>query len=306
MQFTMRPYRGEDDFWKIRNFLRDVMIANGLREYSWHIARLDYWRWHVADAVGMTTIDDVIFIWEAPDGHIAAVLNPEAPGEAHFQVHPHYNSPELAADMLAAAEANLMHEGRLVVFADSADTQRMDLLQARGYTRGEWPEHQWRHDFDIPVPDVPAPAGFTLRALGGAEELPARSWCSWRAFHPDDPDDKYQGHDWYARNIQREPLYRRDLDIIAVPEGESFVVAAFTTIWYDDVTRTAYFEPVGTAPEYQRRGLGRALLMEGLRRLQHLGCKRAFVGGYSEAANGLYRAVFSDDHDLSVPWIKEA
>ena len=69
------------------------------------------------------------------------------------------------------------------------------------------------------------------------------------------------------------------------PTGE---MAAFCTAWYDDVTRTAYFEPVGTAPEHQRRGLGRAVLAETLRRLQRIGCVVAFVGGYSIPANALY------------------
>ena len=55
------------------------------------------------------------------------------------------------------------------------------------------------------------------------------------------------------QNIQSAPLYRRDLDLVAIaPDGE---IAAFTIIWYDDVTRCGYFEPVGTTPEQQRQGL---------------------------------------------------
>jgi len=33
----------------------------------------------------------------------------------------------------------------------------------------------------------------------------------WNAFHADEPDDRYEGWDWY-HNIQHAPLYRRDLD----------------------------------------------------------------------------------------------
>jgi GNAT superfamily N-acetyltransferase len=111
-------------------------------------------------------------------------------------------------------------------------------------------------------------SGYTVRALGDQDELPARSWLSWKAFHPNEPDEKYEGWEWY-KNVQRIPLYRRDLDIVAVASGGE--LAAFCTVWFDDVTRTAVFEPVGTHPDHQKRGLGKAVMSEGLRRAQRLG-----------------------------------
>ena len=140
-----------------------------------------------------------------------------------------------------------------------------------------------------------------MRALGGEEELPSRSWASWRAFHPENPDEEYDGWEWY-RKIQRMPLYRRDLDIVAVTAGGA--VAAFCTLWYDDVTRSGYFEPVGTAPEHQRRGLATAVMHEAMRRLQRMGGTLATVGGLSSAADALYRAVMSPEAYLLVPWVR--
>ena len=86
------------------------------------------------------------------------------------------------------------------------------------------------------------------------------------------------------------------------PDGE---IASFCTIWYDDVTRTAYIEPVATIPEHLRRGLARATLTEGLQRLQELGAVRAFVGGYEPAANALYASTLSPVHASSQQWIKK-
>jgi GNAT superfamily N-acetyltransferase len=103
--------------------------------------------------------------------------------------------------------------------------------------------------------------------------------------------------------LQRAPLYRRDLDLVVVaPGGE---LAAFCTLWYDDATRTAAFEPVGTHPDHQRRGLGRALMAEGLRRVAVLGATLTTVGAYSEAAHALYSSTGFTDYDLSGPWVKE-
>jgi hypothetical protein len=38
VNLTMRPYQTEDDYWRIRAFLRWVMLLNGVRENSWHVA----------------------------------------------------------------------------------------------------------------------------------------------------------------------------------------------------------------------------------------------------------------------------
>ena len=323
MQTIMRPYQTEDDYWRIRDFLRQVTRFNRRRDArgGWHVARLDYWRWHVVENCrACDAFDSVTFIWETRVlGRIAAVLNAEGRGEAHFQVHPGVRTPELEEAMLDVAEQRLANRrpdggSRLIVFADRGDAMRRSLLARRGYTVGGWPdaaEHQRRQVLSEPIPPLPAPAGYTVRPLGDVAELPARSWASWRAFHPDEPDEKYEGWTWY-HNIQRQPLYRRDLDIVAVPDQPAVTeaaptgeIAAFCTAWYDDVTRTAYFEPVGTAPEHQRRGLGKAVMTEALRRLQRMGCVLAFVGGYSQAANALYASAGFTEYDLSEPWVRE-
>jgi ribosomal protein S18 acetylase RimI-like enzyme len=282
------------------------MLLNGVREHSWHVSRLDYWRRHVAaNCQKRDSISELVFLWETGEGDIAAVLNPEEPGEAHLQVHPDLRSPGLEEEMLAVAEARLAapHDGRRVlsVWASDWDTARLALLKRRGYTRGRWTDHQWRRDLNGPIPQVPIPAGYTVRALGDVDELPARSWASWRGFHPDASDEDYEGWEWYLE-VQSCPLYRRDLDIVAVaPGGE---IASFGTLWYDDVTRSAYIEPVATVPEHQRLGLARANISEGLRRVQRLGATRAFVSGFEPAPNALYSSVLSPEHDRSEQWVK--
>jgi predicted N-acetyltransferase YhbS len=91
--------------------------------------------------------------------------------------------------------------------------------------------------------------------------------------------------------------------VAVAPDG---AIAAFCSIWFDDVTRSAYFEPVATVPSalpaHQRRGLGKALMIEGLCRLQRMGATIAFVGGYSPEAKALYHSVMGSEFDLSEPW----
>jgi predicted N-acetyltransferase YhbS len=61
---------------------------------------------------------------------------------------------------------------------------------------------------------------------------------------------------------------------------------------------------VGTVPEYQRQGLGSALLYEGMRRLKGIGATLVLVVGGTIHANALYQSVVGPDFDLSVPWEK--
>jgi mycothiol synthase len=106
---------------------------------------------------------------------------------------------------------------------------------------------------------------------------------------------------WYRR-VQEAPLYRRDLDLVAVaPDG---AIAAFCTLWFDDPTRSVCIEPLATVPAHRRLGLARAVLTEGLRRAQRLGADLALVGGYDDGANALYGAVVGGAHDRSEAWAR--
>ncbi|HEY3476707.1 MAG TPA: GNAT family N-acetyltransferase [Anaerolineales bacterium] len=306
MKPAMRTYQTEEDYWCIREFLREVSLFNHRHDFSWSLLRWDYWRWHINENIFHFKLDDVITLWEA-DGQTVAMLNPDSAGEAFFQTHPALCDPLLISEMLDVAEQKLptiSEDGKkeLIVWVNAGDHTTKTLFTERSYVRSEFSaEHMRRRPFSRPVPDSVPPAGYAVRALGDESELPARSWLSWKAFHADEPDERYQGWEWY-RNIQRVPLYRRDLDIVAVaPDGE---LAAFCTVWFDDVTRMAVFEPVGTHPNHQKRGLGKAVMSEGLRRAQRLGATLATVSSYSKGAHALYESMGFTDVDILEPWIR--
>jgi len=306
MKLTMRNYRDENDYWCIRQFLRETMLANGLRAFSWSVQRLDYWRFFGMNNVHPgEDLPDIIFLWETPDGQIAAVLNPEEAGDCFLQVHPAFKTKELEEEMIASAEEclSVARKGKrkLFLWAHEQDLQRQELLAAHGFTKQDFTESQWRRDLDGPIPEAPVAAGYVIRAMGDESEFPARTWASWRGFHPDEPAEGYSGPAWY-HDIQRCPLYRRDLDLVAAASDD---IAAFSTFWFDDVTRTVLLEPMATVPEHQRKGLARALISEGLRRAQRLGAVRAFVGGYEPGPDALYSSTFSPVCDRSVQWRKE-
>ena len=312
MKLTMRPYKNEEDNWNIRSFLRQTMIANNRRELSWHVARWDYWIWFANPDIEKITLKENIFIWETEARKIAAVLNPEQRGQVFPQVHPDFRTSELDEEMITVAEEHLTTTGKdgyqkLCYWIDSKDKSRQEMLIQRGFHKVESPESQevqHRRLLDEPLPEPPIIPDYIIRSQGDGLELLERCYASGLGFHDDDIHVARENRDhpnWY-HHIQSAPLYRRDLDMVAVASDGS--IASFCTIWFDDVTRTAYIEPVATVPAHQRHGLGKAVILEGLHRLKRMGCKVAFVGGYSQAANALYFSVMGSDHDISEPWEK--
>jgi GNAT superfamily N-acetyltransferase len=308
MNLTRRNYQSEDDFWNIRIFLRRLFMLNHRRMLSWPVARWDYWRWHGIMNLGDGILEQDVYIWENESGDIAAVLNREGSGQAFLQIHPAYKNRDFEAQMISTAEEKLKAPSRrggqyLWIWCDAQDIMRQQVLSNQGFThREDADEHQWLRNLNQPIAESPVRQGYTIRSLGDVSELPSRSWASWRAFHPDEPDEDYI-HDWsWYQNIQKAPLYQQDLDLVCIaPSGE---IAAFTTIWYEQETKCGYFEPVGTMPEHQRLGLARSLLCEGMRRLKDLGATQVMTIGGEPPANGLYQSVLGPIFDVSQPWEK--
>ena len=304
---TQRPYQTEADYWRIRNFLREVFELNGRIEHSWHVARLDHWRWHLIGTCRCCgPVEEVTTLWETADGQLAAVLLPLGDNEIRLHVHPHWRTPELENEMVAYAEqryagGTAVNQRFLYLPVLTDDALRQEVLTGRGYTRRAGGGWHWRRDLDAPLPLAPVPAGYEIRSMGPPAEHPARSWASWRAFHADEPDDNYDGdYSWYG-NIQSAPLYRRDLDVVAATAAGD--IAAFCTISYDDTTRSAVTVLVGTAAEHWRRGLGKAVMVAGMRRLQQVGCTRVFSTATEAPANALYRSVMQT-HLVTDTWLK--
>jgi GNAT superfamily N-acetyltransferase len=76
--------------------------------------------------------------------------------------------------------------------------------------------------------------------------------------------------------MQSAPNFKRDLNIvIEAPDGDW---VTYCGMWYEPSSRYAYVEPLATDPDYRHRGLGRAALIEGIRRCGQLGAEVAFVG----------------------------
>lgn len=307
MKTNLRLFTTETDFFRARNFLREVFLLNDRLEHSWNVARFDYWRWHFIATCNFTPpFEQVTAAWETEDGTLAAMVHPIGSGELRVHVHPLLRTPELEDEIFAYAEQHFPdgaeQQKRIIVPVFQDDAFRQEVLTYRGFTKCPGWNHHYRRDLTDPLPASTTPSGYTIRSMGDDSEHPSRSWCSWRAFHSDEPDSNYDGdYSWY-KNIQSAPLYRRDLDIVAVTNSGE--IAAFCTIYYDDYTRSAVTVLVGVAAEHWRRGLGKAVVTEGMRRLKHLSCIRVFSTANEKPADALYRSVLRE-MKVTDTWVKK-
>jgi len=192
MKLAMRTYEREDDYWAIRQFLRDVYLRNGRTEHSWQTARFDYWRWHGILNMGDGHLEADVFLWHTSTGELAAVLNSEGRGHAFLQVDPRVRTAALDEEMLGVAEEHLTGVGKstgrpfICVSAQDGDAMRVELLTRRGYTRrADWQEIERVRDLALPIPEVPLPEGYVVRAVrADDEDLAKRGWATWRSFPP--------------------------------------------------------------------------------------------------------------------------
>lgn len=200
-----------------------------------------------------------------------------------FGLHPNTALPgasSIVAEMIRWAEAHLTATAPeaepITTFraeeVPSASARLKEALAVAGYRPAGQPEFQLNAREvrgDIEAPRVPAGTVVRPVRVDDPAEVEARV-----ALHLEVWDPSRFSIEGYAR-LRAQPVYRPDLDLVAVtPEGE---LASYGIVWWDPDTRTGEFEPVGTAARFRRQGYGKALLLEGLRRLRVLGATDALV-----------------------------
>jgi ribosomal protein S18 acetylase RimI-like enzyme len=253
--------------------------------------------WHLGDLLWSMnyspTIDpvDQAGLWEDANGRLVGFVWYDA-GDIVPQVHPRLRSsgvleePMLAWATRRARETAQALDGNteLAAFVDEGDAAYTSLLQRHGFERGEWSTVRMRRGLDDAIPAPSPPVGTTIRPVR-EDEIEERVALHREAFHP----SRFTLEAY--RRLRAAPGYRPDLDLVAVaPDG---ALASYCVGWLDPVNGIGLFEPVGTRPAMQRQGFGKAVTLDGLRRLRIAGAWVAYLhtGAAAEPAVKLYESV---------------
>lgn len=277
MTIEFRQYNHEVDYFKVSEFLIEHYLP-GNADGNWLEPTWEYANFHPAlDEDHMNRWR----IWENRGEIVAFVHYEWRMGEGFFEFHPDYR--HLREEMLDFAEGHLTgiskKDGRryLCAYVNDYDKALLNLLVQKGYQKDTGETRPlYRFKVPEPFPQIELPEGFRLTSL--AEEC---DWAKvhrvmWRGFnHPGEPPAGEE------ELISRQKMFdtpkaRRDLKIaVKAPNGD-FV--AFCGMFFEDNHHYAYVEPVATDPDYRRLGLGKAAVLEGIRRCALLGATEAFVG----------------------------
>jgi len=281
MTLHARPYRDPADLAAMRRLLMDGQRANPAGSYM-HPGLLD---WAIHYPPDERAFQRDLRLWEQADGQAPALAAwafcYEHEGSFDVFVHPaHYGTDAHEAVMdeyvawaeARAREAGLKHIWPWWAMADDAVLDR--LMRARGYVvdPAEPAAPLFGRALEA-LPEAPLPAGFTLQTVRTLADGEQRARVTHAAFRP--RFDWARAWDEFM-GYMRSDVYdgERDLLVLA-PDGRG---AAMCTIWFDPVNAVGLFEPVATHPDFQRRGLGRAVMAEGLRRMRAAGMTRAVLG----------------------------
>jgi mycothiol synthase len=306
-----RPYAGE----------ADLALIAGLQNACEAIDKLgmgtsaDELRTEFADPRLDTTRD--LCLWEDSDGSLIGFgqlwmlesvdeldtrlrmwVDPAARGALDTQII------AWAADRLRAAARERGRPARLRTQVREDQSDLLALLREQGFAAGRYSFAMTRAlDEALAAPCVPE--GFTLRELAGPWE--AEKWLEmFNLSFIDHPNH----HPWKVEQVHHylgEPLYRQNLNLVAVAADGTFAGFCWATIYAEENARSGRSEGeidiLGTRRGFRSIGLGRALLLEGLWRLKRAGMDTARLSVAANNPTGALKLYESVGFQTTHTWI---
>lgn len=288
----LRPYSASSDVSRIMQFVGE---CNLLTDFCCSVHPGDVGHFLSNELAGRDPAP-YCFLYEL-NGRLEALMLLHAIRSSSWGllVHPRRRDAELETALVAWAEERLR---QLLTVSDSAqawitsetlecDTLRRDILASRGYVAEATPDFfVTTRSLQGEIPASVLPDGFSIRAVAGEHEADAVQAVHTSAFRRAWRPGEYL-------QVMRSPAFHSERELVVVsPDGR---FAAFLVYWIDPITKSGLFEPVGCHPDFQRQGLTRALMYEGMRRMAAQGMTTAVViheaPDENPASAALYRSV---------------
>lgn len=286
MAVTFRTYDDSkqygSDYQKIRSFLMELDSTN------YHFGR---WDWMISHSLLEKEALSRIGIWEESGSIVGiATYDTMLDGNCLFPMKPEYGF--LHAEMIAYAENRLSKKGIAKLLIRDGDTEFQNTASKMGYVATHEKESDAIFDIDIENIHYSLPEGFSVTSMKDTYDLYQYGRVLWKGFN-----HEAKGEGAYAPTPDEIECYRREferpnvnLDIkiaVTAPDGN---FASYCGMWHDPLSDSVLLEPVATDPMYRKMGLGRAVVLEAVRRCMRLGAKRAYVGSSQQF---YYRIGFS-------------
>ncbi len=193
-------------------------------------------------------------------------------------------TPEVQAEMMAEMTAAARRRNQVKGENQTLDASVLEddlpgaaLLEGFGFIRQEESSLLYARSLEGDLPDPVLPPGFSIRPMGGADELEAYVALHRAAFGTDHMTVEYR------RSIMSAPGYLPELDLVAAAPNGDLAAFCMGQIFADDASRAGgtkegWTDPLGTHPDYRRLGLARALMLAAMRLLRVRGIDTALLG----------------------------
>lgn len=258
-----------EDYYKVRAFF----IKLGYAEFIY--ARWDWMATHSyldKSAVGR------IGVWEDDDGIIGVATFDCQPGLAFCLTSPEY--VYLKKEMLLYANENLAKDGEFGVIIADTDLSFQDIAAELGFVATKEKESDAIFYLDKTSTSYNLPEGFHITTMKKTYDLYQYRRVLWKGFnHELNGEGEFQFTKEDEQSAKEE-MFRANVDLslkiaVVAPDG-NFV--SYCGMWYDPEVGYAVIEPVATDPDYRKKGLGKAAVLEGIRRVGKIGATKALVG----------------------------
>jgi ribosomal protein S18 acetylase RimI-like enzyme len=276
--FTSRPYSHPQDLPALLDLLNAVRPAEWNNEYP---ASVD-----LQEAMARPSICRKTRLWVDSLSHLAAfafVLEPY--NNLVFEVAPEAETAvenELIAwGMKCAARSSVAGaEDTLDTSCREDDLRRVALLERQGFRLLEQNTLQMACDLGQPISPARLPEGFSIRPIKGEQEVDEVVALHRSAF----------GTSCMTRQerlaIMRTPEYEPALDLMVITPDHRLAAYCTCSILSGEKKQSrmkiGHTDPVAVHPDYQRRGLARALLLNGAQLLKDRGMDMAMLSTSSD------------------------
>jgi len=254
------------------------------KPHNWFTGRLENWKYANTEKPQAHFMNNV-HLWRNEAGKLVGFCISEyGDSRIHLQIRPDYRVVE--EDMLSWIEHNWARNKESVeTYADVYDTERQKLLKRLGYKDMGDDGYTREYDLSRPYPVVDLPQGFRVETLAENGDHSGRIETESKTFN-----SASLNRVWFEGKTSA-PSYSFDWDFSVVsPEGKH---VSFCLAWIDLENRIAEIDPVGTHPDYRRRGFAKAVVSECFRRLRASEVRYAYIGSAPEPyiSNRLYESL---------------
>jgi GNAT superfamily N-acetyltransferase len=268
--FTSQPGFTED-FHRVREFLVRINALNPIHyDFEW-----GRWEWGFSLPYLDTTNLSKIGVWEDNDKIVAAVTYEQGLGDAYFCLDPQYAF--LKTDILLHAKNILCTiEGKIKVLINNADREFQRIAGQHGFKPTQNSEATAVMDINPQHIAYTLPQGYSITSMADSYDLIRFNRVLWRGFnHEGEPLTTEKQLEERRISLSGPHLNHNLCIAVVAPNGE---FASYCGMWYDARTEYALVEPVATDPTYRKLGLGKAAVLEAVKRCGQLGAKQAYVG----------------------------